>query len=147
EQVPPSSSSSSAPLHSGPQCIFASSDHSRPRRGLRSRRLERRSKDAAKLLLLYDENILDNDPHRDSKDAAFAHSYLNRVCEALQDVPGQVEEFVSLLNKFELVADGQEVVLLFRKLRLILGHRTDLLRDFAAFLRPDQALQCGLVSC
>ncbi|XP_023819788.1 GON-4-like protein isoform X2 [Oryzias latipes] len=129
----------------GGRCPKRGRDHSRPRRGLRSRRLERRSKDAAKLLLLYDENILDNDPHRDSKDAAFAHSYLNRVCEALQDVPGQVEEFVSLLNKFELVADGQEVVLLFRKLRLILGHRTDLLRDFAAFLRPDQALQCGLL--
>lgn len=145
-------------------------DRSRPRRGLRSRRLERRSKDAAKLLLLYDENILDNDPHRDSKDAAFAHSYLSRVsaaaaeaaskvfsdtnrislcaqvCEALQDIPGQVEEFVSLLNRFEQVADGQEVALLFRKLRFILGNRTDLLRDFAAFLHPDQALQCGLVS-
>uniref|UniRef100_A0A3B3CSY6 Uncharacterized protein n=1 Tax=Oryzias melastigma TaxID=30732 RepID=A0A3B3CSY6_ORYME len=121
-------------------------NRSRPRRGLRSRRLERRSKDAAKLLLLYDENILDNDPHRDSKDAAFAHSYLSRVCEALQDIPGQVEEFVSLLNRFEQVADGQEVALLFRKLRFILGNRTDLLRDFAAFLHPDQALQCGLVS-
>ncbi|RVE63277.1 hypothetical protein OJAV_G00163870 [Oryzias javanicus] len=120
-------------------------DRSRPRRGLRSRRLERRSKDAAKLLLLYDENILDNDPHRDSKDAAFAHCYLSRVCEALQDVPGRVEEFVSLLNKFEQVADGQEVALLFRKLRFILGNRTDLLRDFAAFLHPDQALQCGLL--
>lgn len=39
----------------------------------------RHSKDTAKLLLLYDENILDNDPHRESKDVAFAQSYLNRV--------------------------------------------------------------------
>lgn len=64
--------------------------------------------------------------------------------EALHDTPEQVEEFVSLLNKFEQVG-GQEVMSLFRKLRCILGNRTDLLRDFAAFLHPDQALQCGLV--
>lgn len=56
-----------------------------------------------------------------------------------------MEEFVSLLNEFEQVGDGQEVMLLFRKLRSILGDRTDLLRDFAAFLHPEQALQCGLV--
>uniref|UniRef100_A0A7N8WMJ4 Uncharacterized protein n=1 Tax=Mastacembelus armatus TaxID=205130 RepID=A0A7N8WMJ4_9TELE len=122
------------------------SSRSRPLRGLRRSRQERHSKDAAKLLLLYDENILDNDPHRESKDLAFAQSYLNRVREALQDVPGQVEEFVSLLSEFEQVGEGQEVVLLFRKLRSILGDRTDLLRDFAAFLHPEQALQCGLVS-
>ena len=66
--------------------------------------------------------------------------------EALQDVPAQVEEFVSLLNKFEQVGDGQEVVLLFRRLQCIMGDRIDLLRDFAAFLQPEQALQCGLVS-
>lgn len=52
---------------------------SRPLRGLRRSRQERHSKDTAKLLLLYDENILDNDPHRESKDVAFAQSYLNRV--------------------------------------------------------------------
>ena len=69
-----------------------------------------------------------------------------QVREALQDLPGQVEDFVSLLNEFEQAGDGQEVILLFRKLRCILGDRTDLLRDFAAFLHPEQALQCGLVS-
>ncbi|XP_056300495.1 GON-4-like protein [Pseudoliparis swirei] len=113
-------------------------------RPLRRSRQERRSKDAAKLLLLYDDNILNNDPHRESKDRAFAQSYLIRVREALQDVPGQVEDFVSLLSDFEQVGDGQEVMSLFRKLHCILGHRTDLLRDFAAFLHPEQALQCGL---
>uniref|UniRef100_A0A673CMQ2 Uncharacterized protein n=1 Tax=Sphaeramia orbicularis TaxID=375764 RepID=A0A673CMQ2_9TELE len=118
---------------------------SRPPRGLRRSRQERHSKDTSKLLLLYDENILDNDPHRESKDVAFAQSYLNRVREALQDAPVKVEEFVSLLSEFEQVGEGQEVVLLFRRLRSILGERTDLLRDFAAFLRPDQALECGLV--
>ncbi|XP_044063239.1 GON-4-like protein isoform X2 [Siniperca chuatsi] len=127
----------------GGRCPGRGRGRSRPLRGLRRSRQERHSKDAAKLLLLYDENILDNDPHRESKDVAFAQSYLNRVREALQDVPGQVEEFVSLLNEFEQVGEGQEVML-FRKLRCILGDRTDLLRDFAAFLHPEQALLCGL---
>nr|XP_046254588.1 GON-4-like protein [Scatophagus argus] len=128
----------------GGRCPGRGRGRSRPLRGLRRSRQERHSKDAAKLLLLYDENILDNDPHRESKDVAFAQSYLNRVREALQDVPGQVEEFVSLLHEFEQAGEGQEVTSLFRKLRNILGDRTDLLRDFAAFLHPEQALQCGL---
>lgn len=69
-----------------------------------------------------------------------------QVREALHDLPGQVEEFVCLLNGFEQVGDGHELTSLFRKLRCVLGERTDLLRDFAAFLHPQQALQCGLVS-
>ncbi|KAM4736099.1 GON-4-like protein isoform 2-T2 [Anableps anableps] len=117
---------------------------SRPLRGLARTRQERLSKDASKLSLLYDENLLDNDPLRDSKDAAFAQSYLNRVREALQSSPDQVQDFVALLNKFEHVGDGQEVTRLFRKLRCMLGEHTDLLRDFAAFLLPEQALLCGL---
>ncbi|XP_026225981.1 GON-4-like protein isoform X2 [Anabas testudineus] len=128
----------------GGRCPGRGRGRSRPLRGLRRSRQERHTKDAAKLLLLYDENLLENDPHRESKDMAFAQSYLNRVREAMQDVPGQVEEFVSLLNEFEQVGEGQEVVSLFRKLCCILGDRTDLLRDFAAFLHPEQALQCGL---
>lgn len=68
-----------------------------------------------------------------------------QVREALQDTPERVEDFVSLLHEFEHVGEGQEVTSLFRKLRSILGDRTELLRDFAAFLHPEQALQCGLV--
>lgn len=62
---------------------FTFTGRSRPLRGLRRSRQERHSKDASKLLMLYDENILDNDPYRESKDVAFAQSYLNRVrrCE------------------------------------------------------------------
>ncbi|XP_008296960.1 GON-4-like protein [Stegastes partitus] len=128
----------------GGRCSGRGRGRSRPHRGLKRSRQERHSKDATKLLLLYDENILDNDPHRESKDVAFAQSYLNRVRDALQDVPGQMEEFVSLLNEFEQVGEGEELLLLYRKLRCILGNRMDLLRDFAAFLHPEQALQCGL---
>ncbi|XP_035804661.2 GON-4-like protein [Amphiprion ocellaris] len=129
----------------GRRCPGRGRGRSRPHRSLKRSRQERHSKDAAKLLLLYDENILDNDPHRESKDVAFAQSYLNRVRDALQDVPEQMEEFVSLLNEFEQVGEGEELLLLYRKLRCILGNRVDLLQDFAAFLHPEQALQCGLL--
>ncbi|XP_019719186.1 GON-4-like protein isoform X1 [Hippocampus comes] len=111
--------------------------------GPRRARQERHKKDESKASLLYDENMLENDPQRQSKDVAFAQSYLNRVREALLDVPGKMEEFVSLLNDLERL-EGQEVVGVFRKLRCILGNRTDLTRDFAAFLHPEQALECGL---
>ena len=59
--------------------LSVSAGRSRPLRGLRRSRQERHSKDTDKLLLLYDEKLVDNDPHRESKDVAFAQSYLNRV--------------------------------------------------------------------
>ncbi|XP_015246781.1 PREDICTED: GON-4-like protein [Cyprinodon variegatus] len=128
----------------GRRCSGRGRGRTRPLRGLARTRQDRLSKDASRLSLLYDENLLENDPLRESKDAAFAQSYLTRVREALQGAPEQVQEFVSLLNKFEQVGEGQEVTQLFRKLRCILGDQTDLLRDFAAFLLPEQALLCGL---
>lgn len=69
-----------------------SAGRSRPLRGLRRSRQERHTKDAAKLLLLYDENLLENDPHRESKDMAFAQSYLNRV-RGVSDLP-QLHDWV-----------------------------------------------------
>ncbi|XP_053743943.1 GON-4-like protein [Synchiropus splendidus] len=126
----------------GGRCSARGRGRSRSLRG-RSRQ-ERHSKDTAKLLLLYDENILDNDPLRESKDLAFAQSYLGRVREALHDAPDKMEDFVSLLNRLEQPTVGQEMTSMFRKLRDLLGERTDLLRDFAAFLHPEQALECGL---
>lgn len=55
-----------------------------PPRSLRkSRRQERGSKDASKLLLLCDDHILDSDPMRESKDIAYAQAYLNRVRQLL----------------------------------------------------------------
>lgn len=66
-----------------PSVAFHPSGRGRPppRSLKRSRRQERCSKDTAKLLLLYDDHILDNDPMRESKDFAFAQAYLNRVKE------------------------------------------------------------------
>ncbi|XP_041962509.1 GON-4-like protein [Alosa sapidissima] len=113
----------------------------------RSRRQERCSKDTAKLLLLYDNRILDNDPMRESKDYAFAQAYLNRVRETLQDVPGKVEEFLGLLYEFEQrtkAGETRNAVELFSQLKLVLREWPDLLLDFSAFLLPEQALECGL---
>ncbi|KAM6967531.1 GON-4-like protein [Aplochiton taeniatus] len=116
-----------------------------PRNLKRSRRQERDSKDASKLLLLYDDRILDNDPQRESKDVAFAQAYLNRVREALKPSPGRLEEFLGLLYEFEQGTEGRSVVELFRQLRSLLDGQPELTKDFAAFLLPEQALECGLL--
>ncbi|XP_072535573.1 GON-4-like protein isoform X2 [Salminus brasiliensis] len=115
-----------------------------PRNLKRSRRQERGSKDTSKLLLLYDDHILDNDPMRESKDIAFAQAYLNRVREAMQDTPGKMEEFLSLLYEFEQGGEGRSAVELFSQLKPLLKDWPELLSDFAAFLLPEQALECGL---
>uniref|UniRef100_A0A4W4GG39 GON-4-like protein n=1 Tax=Electrophorus electricus TaxID=8005 RepID=A0A4W4GG39_ELEEL len=115
-----------------------------PRSLRRSRRQDRGSKDASKLLLLYDDHILDNDPLRESKDIAFAQAYLNRVREAMLDAPGKMEEFLSLLYEFEQGGENRSAVELFSQLRPLLKDWPELLRDFAAFLLPEQALECGL---
>ena len=52
-----------------------SNHRARNKRGSRARA----SKDTSKLLLLYDENILERDPLREQKDLAFAQAYLTRV--------------------------------------------------------------------
>lgn len=65
--------------------------------------------------------------------------------EALQDIPGKVEEFLSLLYEFEQGSESPSAVELFRQLKPLLKDCPELLRDFAAFLLPEQALECGLV--
>ncbi|XP_041429800.1 GON-4-like protein isoform X2 [Xenopus laevis] len=101
----------------------------------------RTSKDASKLL--YDENILAKDPLREQKDMAFAQSYLNRVREALQLVPGKYEEFLQLIYRFE-TRQERTAVDLYERLRALLRDWPQLVRDFAAFLLPEEALECGL---
>ncbi|XP_066464996.1 GON-4-like protein isoform X4 [Eleutherodactylus coqui] len=104
----------------------------------------RASKDASKLLLLYDEKILTKDPLREQKDMAFAQSYLNRVREALHSTPSIYQQFLNLIYEFETMGDGKTAVHLYERLRLLLHDWPQLLKDFAAFLLPEQALECGL---
>ncbi|XP_034356250.2 GON-4-like protein isoform X3 [Arvicanthis niloticus] len=119
-----------------------SSHRARNRRGSRARA----SKDTSKLLLLYDEDILDHDPLREQKDLAFAQAYLTRVREALQHVPGKYEDFLQIIYEFESSTQMHSAVDLFRSLQTLLQDWPQLLKDFVAFLLPEQALSCGLVS-
>ncbi|KFU97836.1 GON-4-like, partial [Pterocles gutturalis] len=104
----------------------------------------RASKDTSKLLLLYDEDILERDPLREQKDLAFAQAYLTRVREALQHVPGKYEDFLRVIYEFEISTDNQTAVDLYSALQKLLHDWPQLLTDFAAFLLPEQALECGL---
>lgn len=70
---------------------------------------------------------------------------VSQVKEALQDSPGKVEEFLSLLYEFEQGSESRSAVELFCQLKPLLKDWPELLRDFAAFLLPEQALECGLV--
>ncbi|XP_074836972.1 GON-4-like protein isoform X3 [Carettochelys insculpta] len=104
----------------------------------------RASKDTSKLLLLYDEEILERDPLREQKDLAFAQAYLNRVREALRDVPGKYEDFLRVIYEFETSSHKPTAVDLYSTLQTLLQEWPQLLTDFAAFLLPEQALECGL---
>ncbi|XP_069074569.1 GON-4-like protein isoform X2 [Pleurodeles waltl] len=104
----------------------------------------RMSKDTAKLLLLCDENILLRDPLREQKDMAFAQAYLSRVREALLHVPGKYEAFLRIIYEFETSKNEATAVELYSSLQDLLFDYPQLLKDFAAFLLPDQALECGL---
>ncbi|XP_066218333.1 GON-4-like protein isoform X2 [Saccopteryx leptura] len=117
-----------------------SNHRARNKRGSRARA----SKDTSKLLLLYDENILERDPLREQKDLAFAQAYLTRVREALQNVPGKYEDFLQVIYEFESGTQKQTAVDLYKSLQILLQDWPQLLKDFAAFLLPEQALACGL---
>ncbi|XP_069506054.1 GON-4-like protein isoform X2 [Ambystoma mexicanum] len=104
----------------------------------------RTSKDTAKLLQLCDENILQKDPQRDQKDQAFAEAYLSRVREALQHKQGKYEAFLRIIYDFETSKSQGTAVELYSSLHDLLYDYPQLLKDFAAFLLPDQALECGL---
>ncbi|XP_063276399.1 GON-4-like protein isoform X2 [Prinia subflava] len=104
----------------------------------------RASKDTSKLLLLYDEDILERDPLREQKDLAFAQAYLTRVRETLQHIPGKYEDFLRVIYEFEISTDKRTAVDLYGTLQKLLHDWPQLLTDFAAFLLPEQALECGL---
>lgn len=71
----------------------------------------------------------------------------SQVRDVLQDSPGKMEEFLSLLFDFEQGAEGsRSAVELFSQLKPLLKDFPVLLKDFAAFLLPAQALECGLVT-
>lgn len=65
--------------------------------------------------------------------------------EALQHVPGKYEDFLRVIYEFEISTDKRTAVDLYSTLQKLLHDWPQLLTDFAAFLLPEQALECGLV--
>ncbi|KAK9957234.1 hypothetical protein ABG768_011498 [Culter alburnus] len=88
----------------------------------------------------------DDDPYRDAKDVAFAQAYLEKVYEVLQMVPGKVDEFLRVLSEFEKDPESRTSLELLTRLKPVLNDWPELLQDFAAFLHPDQARECGLLA-
>lgn len=60
-------------------------------------------------------------------------------------VPEKLEEFLRVLSEFEKDPESRTSLELMRRLKPVLKDWPELLRDFAAFLHPDQAEECGLV--
>ncbi|PKU34503.1 gon-4-like protein isoform x1 [Limosa lapponica baueri] len=67
-----------------------------------------------------------------------------QVREALQHVPGKYEDFLRVIYEFEISTDKRTAVDLYSTLQKLLHDWPQLLTDFAAFLLPEQALECGL---
>ncbi|KAK7124798.1 hypothetical protein R3I94_019004 [Phoxinus phoxinus] len=88
----------------------------------------------------------DDDPYRDAKDVAFAQAYLEKVYEVLQMVPGKVDEFLRVLSEFEKDPESRTSLELLTRLKPVLSDWPELLQDFAAFLHPDQARECGMLA-
>ncbi|PIO32587.1 hypothetical protein AB205_0049560 [Aquarana catesbeiana] len=84
------------------------------------------------------------DPLREQKDLAYARSYLNRVREALQSVLGTYEQFLNIIYEYETRSNKRTAVDLYERLQHLLQDWPQLLKDFAAFLLPEQALECSL---
>ncbi|XP_054850044.1 GON-4-like protein isoform X2 [Eublepharis macularius] len=126
------------------ECAKAPGKNRGSHRARAKRGRTRASKDTSKLRLLYDEDILERDPLREQKDLAFAQAYLSRVREALRHIPGKYDEFLRIIYEFESNTQKQTAVDLYARLRNLLRDWPQLLTDFAAFLLPEQALECGL---
>ncbi|XP_071312904.1 GON-4-like protein isoform X4 [Agelaius tricolor] len=67
-----------------------------------------------------------------------------QVRETLQHIPGKYEDFLRVIYEFEISTDKRTAVDLYSTLQKLLHDWPQLLTDFAAFLLPEQALECGL---
>lgn len=64
----------------------------------------------------------------------------------LQVVPEKLDEFLRVLSEFQNDPESRTSLELLKRLKPVLMDWPELLRDFAAFLHPDQAEECGLVT-
>ncbi|XP_076102737.1 GON-4-like protein [Mytilus galloprovincialis] len=104
-----------------------------------SRKKGMKKKDTTIAMLAPD--LLEVDPHKDDKDTAFAQAYLNRTKEALKEDLDKYEQFLKILNDFG--KSEQSPIKLYQELNVLLSDYPDLVSDFAGFLLPEQAVECG----
>ncbi|XP_074543545.1 GON-4-like protein [Halichoeres trimaculatus] len=72
-----------------------------------------------------------------------------KVCDALQVRPGATEDLLQVLDQFSAkgpLGDSGDLKHLYSSLSQVLGPWPQLLRDFAAFLSPEQARSCNLLT-
>ncbi|XP_078146337.1 uncharacterized protein LOC139925117 [Centroberyx gerrardi] len=93
-----------------------------------------------------------------------AQDYLRRVCDAVLAAPSRADRLLEELERFAAGGAGRgarcgargearrgagarrSTAALFRRLSGVLRPWPQLIRDFAAFLNPDQARRCGLLA-
>ncbi|TRZ01353.1 hypothetical protein DNTS_033244 [Danionella cerebrum] len=68
------------------------------------------------------------------------------VYEVLHPIPEKLHQFLFLLSGSSKDPDQQTSLELLTKLKPVLEDWPELLQDFAAFLHPDQARECGLLA-
>uniref|UniRef100_UPI00358EE453 GON-4-like protein n=1 Tax=Myxine glutinosa TaxID=7769 RepID=UPI00358EE453 len=117
----------------------------KPRVKRKPKQSRARGVDSAKMLLLLADDLVECDPHREQKDLAFAQLYLSHVQDKLRESPMVYSEFLRILSDFKLAPKQRSVVDMVTKLHKALRNWPDLLQEFAAFLLPEQALECGLL--
>ncbi|XP_060074147.1 GON-4-like protein [Ylistrum balloti] len=105
----------------------------------KNRSKAQKRKDSALAMLAPD--LLSTDPQKDDRDTAFAQAYLCRAREVLKGDDDTYETFLKLLYDFG--KSDFSPVKLYRELRVVLKNYPDLVTDFAGFLLPEQAVECG----
>ncbi|OWF39043.1 GON-4-like protein isoform X2 [Mizuhopecten yessoensis] len=105
----------------------------------KNRSKAQKRKDSALAMLAPD--LLNTDPQKDDRDTAFAQAYLCRAREVLKTDDDTYEAFLKLLYDFG--KSDFSPVKLYKELRVVLKEYPDLVTDFAGFLLPEQAVECG----
>ncbi|XP_033750127.1 uncharacterized protein LOC117334553 [Pecten maximus] len=105
----------------------------------KNRSKAQKRKDSALAMLAPD--LLSTDPQKDDRDTAFAQAYLCRAREVLKADDDTYETFLKLLYDFG--KSDFSPVKLYKELRVALKDYPDLVTDFAGFLLPEQAVECG----
>ncbi|XP_041464459.1 GON-4-like protein isoform X2 [Lytechinus variegatus] len=100
-------------------------------------------KDLESTVVLLDPDIVNQDPHKEERELAFAKDFLDRVKEALHDNFDQYQQFLRVFNEHS-EDPNSSIADLYYSVKDVLTDRPDLIEEFTAFMPPDVALQCGV---